>query len=104
MALAGELAKPYFSKGLQGFLEGEWGKGAKVFPPRPLIFRALNTVPLDQVRFRILLMYSFAVHCVLKPSCKVNACCSTPCQLGALSFCAHTAHNTSLWPLATRLL
>lgn len=52
LTLEKELAKPSFSKGLQGFLEGEWSRGAKVFPPKDSIFRAMNSCPMDQVSGR----------------------------------------------------
>lgn len=42
------MSKYYFKK-LQKYLEGEWARGAKVFPVRERIFHALNTLPMDQV-------------------------------------------------------
>jgi len=52
-ALGGELAKPAFKSGLQSFLAAEWA-GKKVFPPRDMVFRALNSVPLAQVRLVVI--------------------------------------------------
>jgi hypothetical protein len=45
--LGPEFDKPYM-KGLQGFLEQEWGSQL-IYPPQESIFRAFNAVPFDQV-------------------------------------------------------
>jgi len=45
--LGPQFEQPYM-KQLQGFLEQEWSSQA-VYPPQQSIFRALNTVPFDQV-------------------------------------------------------
>jgi uracil-DNA glycosylase len=50
--LGEETAKPYFAN-LQQFLNAEW-KAHKVFPPRELIFSALEQTPYDRVRVLIL--------------------------------------------------
>ncbi len=50
--LAEEVKKPYYQK-LQEFLDHEW-QTQKVFPPKELIFSALQNTPYDQVRVVIL--------------------------------------------------
>jgi uracil-DNA glycosylase len=52
-ALGGALT-PRACAPLQRFLEAEWARGGPVYPPRHLIFRALNEVPLDAVRVVII--------------------------------------------------
>jgi uracil-DNA glycosylase len=62
--LADLLIEPYWkdklgpvigrATGLQALLEKEWKGPAPVYPPAPLIFRALNTVPLPSVRVVII--------------------------------------------------
>ena len=52
-ALAPVLA-PRAVAPLQRFLEGEWAGRAPVYPPKHLIFRAMNEVPLDAVRVVII--------------------------------------------------
>jgi len=52
-ALAGVLT-PRTVAPLHGFLEGEWAGKAPVYPPKHLIFRALNEVPLASVRVVII--------------------------------------------------
>lgn len=46
--LAPEFSKPYMAS-LQAFMEKEWAS-ASVYPQQEAIFRALNSVPFDQVR------------------------------------------------------
>jgi uracil-DNA glycosylase len=48
-----EFDKPYMQK-LSEFLREEKAAGKVVFPPGPLIFNALNSTPLDQVKVVIL--------------------------------------------------
>ncbi|MCO6055167.1 uracil-DNA glycosylase [Pseudomonas sp. MOB-449] len=48
-ALRDEFEKPYM-KALGDFLRQEKAAGKVIFPPGPLIFNALNTTPLDQVK------------------------------------------------------
>jgi uracil-DNA glycosylase len=52
-ALRGEFDKPYMRE-LGDFLRREKAAGKTVFPPGPLIFNALNSTPLDQVKVVIL--------------------------------------------------
>lgn len=53
-ALAPHFAKPYF-KALNAFWQAEvQGRRKPVYPPRDMVFRALNTCPLDQVKVVIL--------------------------------------------------
>lgn len=51
--LAGEFADPYMA-GLRAFLLAEKQAGARVYPPGPDIFNALNFTPFDQVKVVIL--------------------------------------------------
>jgi hypothetical protein len=46
--LADRLAAPAFAE-LEAFVAKEWAGPAPVFPPKPLVFRALNSVPVDKV-------------------------------------------------------
>jgi len=50
--LADEVGKPYFHK-LQEFLDEEW-KNHKIFPPKNLIFSALENTPYDKVSVLLL--------------------------------------------------
>lgn len=52
-ALSGEFSKPYFVE-LETFLAREWSRGSAIFPPKPLVFNALNSCPLERVRVVIL--------------------------------------------------
>lgn len=52
-ALRDEFDKPYMRQ-LSEFLRQEKAAGKVVFPPGPLIFNALNSTPLDQVKVVIL--------------------------------------------------
>ena len=47
-----QSAQPYWKR-LEQFVQQQWQQ-RKVFPPRELTFRALNSVPLDSVRVVIL--------------------------------------------------
>jgi uracil-DNA glycosylase len=51
--LAGEFNESYF-KSLIGFLDAQAQSGKTVFPPKPLIFSALNLTPFDEVKAVIL--------------------------------------------------
>jgi uracil-DNA glycosylase len=48
-ALREEFEKPYMQQ-LRAFLQQEAALGKAIYPPRPLIFNALNSTPLDQVK------------------------------------------------------
>jgi uracil-DNA glycosylase len=48
-----EISKPYFSQELRPFLAEE-GKMHTIYPPRPLVFNALDLCPLDTVKVVIL--------------------------------------------------
>ena len=48
------VLQPRAAAPLQRFLEGEWGGRVPVYPPKHLIFRALNEVPLEAVRVVII--------------------------------------------------
>jgi len=48
-ALAAEMRKPYFGR-LQEFLHKEWAGSQPIYPPPEMVFRALNSCPLDKVR------------------------------------------------------
>ncbi|KUM41909.1 uracil-DNA glycosylase [Pseudomonas sp. EpS/L25] len=52
-ALRDEFEQPYMRQ-LGDFLRREKAAGKVIFPPGPLIFNALNTTPLDQVKVVIL--------------------------------------------------
>jgi uracil-DNA glycosylase len=52
-ALASEFEKPYF-KHLEEFVRSEWCSGNLVFPPKDSVFRAYNSVPLNDVKVVIL--------------------------------------------------
>jgi uracil-DNA glycosylase len=52
-ALRDEFDKPYMTA-LKEFLRAEKAAGKLIFPPGPLIFNALNSTPLDQVKVVIL--------------------------------------------------
>jgi uracil-DNA glycosylase len=53
-ALKGEFDKPY-ARRLEAFVHGEWARnGGRVYPPMHQVFRALNSVPLDQCRVVVL--------------------------------------------------
>jgi hypothetical protein len=43
------LAAPAFAE-LEAFVTEEWAGPAPIFPPKPLVFRALNSCPVDKVR------------------------------------------------------
>src|SRR6478735_6079119 len=51
-ALGGELVKPYFHQ-LSEFVDAE-RSAHKVFPPEALVFNAMKTTPLEQVRVLLL--------------------------------------------------
>ncbi|KAL4221909.1 hypothetical protein ACF0H5_017962 [Mactra antiquata] len=53
MELASEFEQDYF-KALEMTLASEYIAGKKIFPPRELIFNALNLTPLDKVKVVIL--------------------------------------------------
>jgi len=53
IALADEFTKPYFLA-LKTFLENERKSGQVIYPPGPLIFKALDETPFDQVKVIIL--------------------------------------------------
>lgn len=57
--LAGEFDKPYM-KGLQGFLQQEWGSQT-IYPPKDSIFRAFNALPFDQVG-RLIMLTSYTIR------------------------------------------
>jgi uracil-DNA glycosylase len=48
-ALREEFEKPYMQQ-LRAFLQQEAALGKAIYPPRPLIFNALNSTPLTQVK------------------------------------------------------
>lgn len=52
-ALRAEFDKPYMAE-LRAFLRQELAAGKQVYPPGPLIFNALNSTPLEQVKAVIL--------------------------------------------------
>ena len=52
-ALRGEFDQPYMHQ-LRQFLRGEYAAGKEIYPPGPLIFNALNSTPLDQVKVVVL--------------------------------------------------
>ncbi|WP_137889332.1 uracil-DNA glycosylase [Pseudomonas sp. 2FE] len=52
-ALREEFDKPYMRE-LSEFLRDEAAAGKEIYPPRPLIFNALNLTPLDQVKVVII--------------------------------------------------
>ena len=52
-ALREEFEKPYMGD-LREFLRQEHTAGKEIYPPGPLIFNALNSTPLDQVKVVIL--------------------------------------------------
>uniref|UniRef100_A0A914UTF5 Uracil-DNA glycosylase n=1 Tax=Plectus sambesii TaxID=2011161 RepID=A0A914UTF5_9BILA len=51
--MAAEMNKPYFAK-IEKFLEEEYKKGKKIFPPYPEIFNAFNMAPLQQLKVVII--------------------------------------------------
>uniref|UniRef100_A0A915HZZ0 Uracil-DNA glycosylase n=1 Tax=Romanomermis culicivorax TaxID=13658 RepID=A0A915HZZ0_ROMCU len=51
--LRAEFSKQYF-KSIEKFLDVQYAKGKKIFPPKSLIFNAFNVTPLDQVKVVIL--------------------------------------------------
>lgn len=51
-ALSKEFERPYFAQ-LAAFVRGEYASGA-CYPPAPLIFNALDSCPLDEVRVVII--------------------------------------------------
>lgn len=51
--LQGEFEQPYMQQ-LRAFMQQEKAAGKTVFPPGPLVFNALNSTPLDQVRVVII--------------------------------------------------
>lgn len=51
--LEGEFTKPYFVR-LKEFLQTEWDKSVKIFPPRQSIYSWTNYCPIDQVKIVIL--------------------------------------------------
>ncbi|UQB78521.1 uracil-DNA glycosylase [Pseudomonas shirazica] len=52
-ALRAEFDQPYMNQ-LREFLRSEYAAGKEIYPPGPLIFNALNSTPLDQVKVVIL--------------------------------------------------
>ena len=52
-ALRDEFEKPYMGE-LRDFLRQEHAAGKEIYPPGPLIFNALNSTPLDNVKVVIL--------------------------------------------------
>lgn len=52
-ALRDEFGKPYM-KALGNFLRTEKAAGKEIYPPGPMIFNALNSTPLDQVKVVII--------------------------------------------------
>lgn len=52
-ALKEEFSKEYFLK-MADFLKKEKAAGKEIYPPRPLIFNAFNTLPFDKVKVVIL--------------------------------------------------
>ena len=48
-ALRAEFDQPYMHQ-LREFLRQEYAAGKEIYPPGPLIFNALNSTPLDQVK------------------------------------------------------
>ncbi|UVE18767.1 uracil-DNA glycosylase [Pseudomonas sp. LS44] len=52
-ALRGEFEQPYMHE-LRAFLQREKAAGKVIFPPGPLIFNALNSTPLDDVKVVII--------------------------------------------------
>lgn len=52
-ALRAEFEQPYMQQ-LREFLRQEYAAGKEIYPPGPLIFSALNSTPLDQVKVVIL--------------------------------------------------
>ncbi|AUF97743.1 MULTISPECIES: uracil-DNA glycosylase [Pseudomonas] len=52
-ALRAEFEQPYMQQ-LREFLRQEYAAGKEIYPPGPLIFNALNSTPLDQVKVVIL--------------------------------------------------
>jgi len=51
--LQNEVSEPYFAE-LMRFLDQESAAGARIYPPRQWIFRALDAVPYEKVRVVIL--------------------------------------------------
>uniref|UniRef100_A0A914UXB3 Uracil-DNA glycosylase-like domain-containing protein n=1 Tax=Plectus sambesii TaxID=2011161 RepID=A0A914UXB3_9BILA len=51
--MTAEMNKPYFAK-IEKFLEEEYKKGKKIFPPYPEIFNAFNMAPLQQLKVVII--------------------------------------------------
>ena len=52
-ALREEFDKPYMAQ-LREFLRQEHAQGKEIYPPGPMIFNALNSTPLEQVKVVIL--------------------------------------------------
>jgi len=52
-ALQSEFEQPYMHS-LKAFLQAEKASGKEIYPPGPLIFNALNSTPLDQVKVVII--------------------------------------------------
>lgn len=52
-ALRDEFDKPYMRE-LGAFLRNEKAAGKTIYPPGPMIFNALNSTPLEQVKIVIL--------------------------------------------------
>ncbi|WP_312386876.1 uracil-DNA glycosylase [Pseudomonas sp.] len=52
-ALRAEFEQPYMQQ-MREFLRQEYAAGKEIYPPGPLIFNALNSTPLDQVKVVIL--------------------------------------------------
>lgn len=53
LVLAQEFNKPYFS-GLEKFLLKEVSGNVPIFPPLPLVFRAFNSSPMEEVKVVII--------------------------------------------------
>ncbi|PAU89693.1 uracil-DNA glycosylase [Pseudomonas sp. WN033] len=51
--LADQFEQPYMQQ-LRGFLQAEKSAGKVIFPPGPLMFNALNSTPLEQVKVVII--------------------------------------------------
>lgn len=51
--LADQFEQPYMQQ-LRGFLQAEKNAGKVIFPPGPLMFNALNSTPLEQVKVVII--------------------------------------------------
>lgn len=77
-ALREEFDKPYM-KQLGEFLRQEKAAGKAIFPPGPLIFNALNTTPLENVKVVIIGQDPRPTACASRcsPACRRRRPCRT---------------------------